>query len=580
MKLKFLTATPEQINAIMQATPKQAKEYAMRNKLMSRYRNEPIYWIKERANFPENRFMWSLNPEYEGYEWSGTPDPLMEIWNGIAKGEFVGVESGTSVGKTFVSALIIIWFMDVWESAKVVCTSNTYSQLSQGLFGELKKLFPMYQKWYPTARITQNPLRISNDFPIYDRKGRKIGEDQRVTLGQTYKPTDTISNANARGIHNNALLHVIEEASSVPANIFNAYTGNLTAEFERDVSSNPMLTIANPESIVDPNHQFCMQDNVKHVIMSSLDHPNVVKNQPNFISGAVTRKSIEDRLASYGSETHPLYLLSVLGQAPKASDKSIIPIQKIYDAYNLTLSETTATGVYVGVDAAASLKGDLGSVVVIEGDNVVYMNDFQCTDAAVLAYNLMYNTAGPKFAEAVSKYPDPDYLIMDVPSVMENYPTLAAHNIAVDATGVGTATVSQFALEGIDVFPIIAGAKAIEELIPTDSTGKHLWQFNNLRSQMTYLLVEEIKNGRLTFSCNYQIFEKFVIELASIERVAKASAKYYQLEPKKVTKRRLNSKSPNNLDALIYANFVRMIDAGNIKIGLKKRKKKIGVHIL
>ena len=48
---------------------------------------------------------------YDGNEWDGSVDPLSEVLEALARGEDVGVESGTGTGKTFLGAAIVLWFL-------------------------------------------------------------------------------------------------------------------------------------------------------------------------------------------------------------------------------------------------------------------------------------------------------------------------------------------------------------------------------------------------------------------------------------------------------------------------------------
>ena len=64
------------------------------------YQTRPLDWIVEKLGVPENTLRWSLNPGYKGFKWDGDKDPIVQILEGLARGEDVGVESATGTGKS------------------------------------------------------------------------------------------------------------------------------------------------------------------------------------------------------------------------------------------------------------------------------------------------------------------------------------------------------------------------------------------------------------------------------------------------------------------------------------------------
>ena len=78
------------------------------------YRANVLAWYTERWGGPATDLKWSLHPEYENHKWDGTPDPLLEIFQNIAKGQYQGVEAATSVGKTWLMSIICYWYLDVY----------------------------------------------------------------------------------------------------------------------------------------------------------------------------------------------------------------------------------------------------------------------------------------------------------------------------------------------------------------------------------------------------------------------------------------------------------------------------------
>lgn len=63
------------------------------------YQDDPIGWAVDMLGVEWGSLVWSQEPGMEDHEWDGTVDPLGEVLLGLARGQNVGVESGTGTGK-------------------------------------------------------------------------------------------------------------------------------------------------------------------------------------------------------------------------------------------------------------------------------------------------------------------------------------------------------------------------------------------------------------------------------------------------------------------------------------------------
>lgn len=59
------------------------------------YRERPLDFIVDRLHVPRETLDWTLNAGYASHQWDGTANPLLSILDALAKGEDIGVESGT-----------------------------------------------------------------------------------------------------------------------------------------------------------------------------------------------------------------------------------------------------------------------------------------------------------------------------------------------------------------------------------------------------------------------------------------------------------------------------------------------------
>lgn len=104
----------------------------------------PLLYFQERLGIRPETIDWSLLPAYKDHKWDGTPNPLKQIIDGLAANQWVGVESATGVGKTFLGACIVLWFLESFPNSIVVTTAPKQDQLSLHLWKEISKLYSAF----------------------------------------------------------------------------------------------------------------------------------------------------------------------------------------------------------------------------------------------------------------------------------------------------------------------------------------------------------------------------------------------------------------------------------------------------
>ena len=132
------------------------------------YQRDPLGWIVEHLEVPEETLRWSLSPCYDSQAWDGTPDPMAVILNALANWENVGVESGTGTGKTFLAACITLWFLACHEDSIVVTVGPKEGQLKLQLWKEIGRLWPAFQHHFPKAKLLDGKIRMKDS--VEDRE--------------------------------------------------------------------------------------------------------------------------------------------------------------------------------------------------------------------------------------------------------------------------------------------------------------------------------------------------------------------------------------------------------------------------
>lgn len=513
------------------------KQIALRA-VFAKYRQAPLLWLEERFGEDPKSFAWSLWGEpYEGHIWDGTKDPLATAWNALAQNNWVGVESATSTGKTFWLARVVFWFLDCWEGSLVVTSAPVAGQLKAQLWAEMKTAFHKFKKIRPYAEMYDS-LRLLPDARGFDELAdddvnmqawQAIGVASRASSGSQ-------SNTTRQGFHRKDMLIIVEEATGIDFASLEAYKNTSTG------GHNVILTVGNPDSQLDPLHQFCESPNVFAVQASGYDAPNVVLGK-EVIGGGVTRESIEKRRLDYGENSN-LFQSRVRGISPAQSTNSLIHLDWIKSALqNVEQNELEGAGA-VGLDVSNSEGGDKAAVAFGIGNVLCYLKDFQCPNASHLAYNLLQDDV---------ELEENGYQNYRIPTIYDYH--VMPYYVGVDAVGVGVSTINTFDNELTEkVVPLQGGM--LKQVIPTDNEGKPMYSFSALRSQMYWEFREDLRNGEVIFldSIPKATIQELMRELVSPTFSSKAGK--ISVESKDEIKRRLGH-SPNKADAVVYWNWVR-----------------------
>ena len=268
----------------------------------------------------------------------------VEFLQAIAQGKWPVVKSGRGTGKTAALAWVILWWLYVHETAKIICTSIKVEQLSVNLWPELRR-------WIHGSPIEPDIEWTKTKCFIAGR------EQENFAVAQTGATAEAL-----QGAHDPFLLLIIEEASGVESANFDALLGSLTQAYNSMIlvgnptrSSGPFIeTFRRPTGRFYPIHIPCYDPETKWL------HPNV---QMDFV---------ENMAARYGVDSNP-YRVYVLGLEPKTEDDVIIPWEWVNEAVNREVTPDSRDMRIWGVDVAVSGTGDRTALVERHGP-VVHPN--------------------------------------------------------------------------------------------------------------------------------------------------------------------------------------------------------------
>ena len=468
-----------------------------------RYQKDPVAYMVERLDIPEELLRWSSHPAYKNHTWDGDVDPLVMTMDALADGKDVGVESGTGTGKTYVlGAAVTLWFLECFEDSIVVTIAPKGDQLKLHMWKELNAMWPKFKSRHPLASLTTLSLKMrgsekwaATGFPVQVR----AGEDMATK---------------AAGFHAEHMLFITEETPGIDQPIM------LTIENTCTAPHNIRLALGNPDNQADSLHKFCVQDGTVHVRISALDHPNVVRNDAMVIPGAVAKSKIEQRADRYGQESR-LYRSRVRGICATESAESIIRWKWCEEAARRRLQDLEEKDrggpPALGVDVANSPDGDEAALAKGIGPRLVDVTAFPCDDANILGtlVGTLMNTDG-----------------------------IDEIHVGVDAIGIGGGTVNELKRLGKRVLAIHSQTKQKKSRSQEES-------FLNLRARMWWALRLALQHGKIILPLDEELFQELTTPTWD------APLGSIQIESKKALKKRLRH-SPNKADAVVYWNWVRV----------------------
>lgn len=232
-----------------------------------------------------------------------------DIIHSVRDNRRTAVKSCHGAGKSWIAGRIALWWLVNFPYSKVLTTAPTFRQVKKILWQEIRAA-------HTRAKYPLCPKPLQHELNI---------DDGWFALGFSTDDPDA-----AQGQHAEHLLAILDEASGIPAPIWEALEGNLSSEH------NHLLSIGNP---TDPASMFadeCKTPGVSVIPISAFDTPNFTSKRGVVIPGLITPVWVEEKKRKWG-ESSPMYRSRVLGEFPEASKDSLIPIGHIEAARNRTL---------------------------------------------------------------------------------------------------------------------------------------------------------------------------------------------------------------------------------------------------
>ena len=245
-----------------------------------------------------------------------------EFLNALARGERrISVRAGHGVGKSTACSWALIWHMTTRYPQKAVVTAPTSAQLFDALYSELKT-------W-----INKLPPVLRESFEVFsDRVVLKGAPESSFISART---SSTERPEALAGVHSEHVLLVVDEASAVPEQVFEAAAGSMSGH------SASTILISNPtrnSGLFYKTHHDLASDWFRmHV--SCLNIP------------LVSSDFVAQIKATYGDESNA-FRIRVLGEFALADDDTLIPAELVDGAIGRDVVAGANDPLVYGLDVA------------------------------------------------------------------------------------------------------------------------------------------------------------------------------------------------------------------------------------
>ena len=250
--------------------------------LVDRFRQDPSFFFREAL----------------GAKTYPKQDELLEA---IARHRRVSCVGCNSSGKDWTMGRVILWWLSIWEQARVIVIGPTLRQVDEILWRETRSAYQ--QSRYPLGG------------EMYDGTAKYEVSINRVAMGfSTDKPY------RITGFHSPHLLVIITEAHGVP---------------QQNIEAVKML---NPEKMVMTGNAWALSGEFfnahnkrdqlyKTVEITAEDTPNVIEDRI-VVPGMLTRQDIADRKIEWG-ENSPEYQASILAKFTPSAGRNYFDLAAI-----------------------------------------------------------------------------------------------------------------------------------------------------------------------------------------------------------------------------------------------------------
>ena len=302
-----------------------------------------------------------------------------EVLEALANNRRVAVKSGNGLGKDFLAAVAVLWFLRCHDPAIVLTTAPTFRQVRNVLWRQIHRLHE----------------------PVADTLGGKMLNTRweispdRYALGLSAGGADRF-----QGFHCENILVVVDEAAGVNEDIYEAVEAVMTSHNAK------LLLIGNPTTTDGAFHRAFHQERglYQTVTISALESPNLTGDEPP-VPGLVTAEWVAERKTAW-SENSDRYRSRVLGEFPARGDDTLFSMDDIEAAIYDDAIQDDAAIYDDAIQDAAAIYDDAPAPAIHAGDAGPLLPGARQCDAAAAHGDAEANNHSTRRAATLDRHYD------------------------------------------------------------------------------------------------------------------------------------------------------------------------------
>lgn len=345
---------------ILEVTRYAVKEVERRRD-SERYREDPVAW----ADYMLGAYLWSKQ---------------RDVAVSVVNNKNTAVKAGHGLGKSFLMALLICWWIDTrYPEAFVASTAPSTRQIDGVIWSEVRRMDALIARRHKEGIIDHKlPGRISARTEWKDDIGDLIG------FGA--KPPEKQEDSKFQGIHRRYVLAIGDEAAILNDALIaglRAITSNATSRMV--LVCNP----TNPDSFIARvfENENGVGDRWSTFTISCFDSPNITGEVEGLSEAAleslVDMTYIEDMKASEGEDSAE-YRSRVLAEFAYNIGETLIKEADVAVAYDVHIEPLSTSLVTLGVDIARFGK-DKSVIYLNQGGKLRLIKSFDYNTLTELA---------------------------------------------------------------------------------------------------------------------------------------------------------------------------------------------------
>jgi len=272
-----------------------------------------------------------------------------EFLEALASGERrISVRSGHGTGKSTASSWAMLWFLLLRFPNKVVVTAPTSGQLFDALFAELKR-------W-----VNELPPALKAMLTVKSDRVELVAAPSEAFISARTSRAETPEAL--AGVHSDNVMLVVDEASGVPEQVFEAAAGSMSGHAAVTI----MLSNPTRSSGTFFESQTRLSETWWTRRWSCVESP------------LVSDEFVDEMRLRYGEESNA-YRIRVLGEFPLADDDTIIPFHLVEAATNRDIQLDEGAPIVWGLDVAR-FGSDKSALAKRQGNVITEVTSWQGLD--------------------------------------------------------------------------------------------------------------------------------------------------------------------------------------------------------